>query len=64
VEFYCHKILLCGQSSYFNAMLNNQNWRETSSNQITLPSIHSKPLKYILEFFYSQACVFPRDDIE
>jgi len=45
-------------------MLNNQNWRETSSNQITLPSIHSKPLKYILEFFYSQACVFPRDDIE
>jgi len=63
VSFHAHKIILCAQSPVFNAMLASTTWKESTSNEVTLTGTDAIVLRHLLEYLYSGACAFPRDNL-
>jgi len=44
-------------------MLASTTWKESTSNEVTLTGTDAIVLRHLLEYLYSGACAFPRDNL-
>ena len=62
VRFKAHRVVLCAQSEYFDAMLLRGSFAEQSSPEVRLPGTTARALELLLEYLYTGDCVFAPND--
>eukprot|EP00117_Sycon_ciliatum_P041594 scpid29982/ scgid30394/ ARMADILLO BTB ARABIDOPSIS PROTEIN 1 len=60
---YAHRILLCGRSPVFQAMLDTELWMEASQREISLSDIRYSVMLLVLQYIYTGTLFYPQDDL-
>ncbi|CAJ0921500.1 unnamed protein product [Ranitomeya imitator] len=63
VEFNAHKIILCGCSPYFRALLTN-GWNNSEEKAYEISGISPEIMNFILEYAYTRTVPINADNVE
>ena len=62
--FPCHKLVLCGQSDVFSAMLNNDKSLEVKEGQVDIKDFSSKTTETLLKYMYQSKVESQNIDVD
>ncbi|XP_048852916.1 kelch-like protein 10 isoform X1 [Brienomyrus brachyistius] len=63
VQFNAHTVILCGCSSYFQALFASD-WNDSGKREYQLPGISPETLRQVIEYAYTYSVVITADNVE
>ncbi|XP_048857678.1 kelch-like protein 10 isoform X4 [Brienomyrus brachyistius] len=63
VQFNAHRVILCGCSSYFQALFASD-WSDSGKREYQLPGISPETLRQVIEYAYTYSVVITADNVE
>ncbi|XP_048854980.1 kelch-like protein 10 isoform X4 [Brienomyrus brachyistius] len=63
VQFNAHRVILCGCSSYFQALFSSD-WSDSGKREYQLPGISPETLRQVIEYAYTYSVVITADNVE
>ncbi|XP_048854846.1 kelch-like protein 10 isoform X1 [Brienomyrus brachyistius] len=63
VKFNAHRVILCGCSSYFQALFASD-WSDSGKREYQLPGISPETLRQVIEYAYTYSVVITADNVE
>ncbi|XP_048859834.1 kelch-like protein 10 [Brienomyrus brachyistius] len=63
VKFNAHRVILCGCSSYFQALFAT-GWSDSGKREYQLPGISPETLRQVIEYAYTYSVVITADNVE